>query len=105
MPACASTWAMPRAASTRTRITCGFCRRQKALVDVVLQSLRWWEDPTRGEHAFYPVINDAGKVGLIEVLEPDRSTVEHQERVVAHRARSEAARKREMEPIADFAAL
>jgi hypothetical protein len=72
---------------------------------VVLQPLRRWEDSTSGEHAVDPVIDRSCQLRLVEALEPDRALVEYQERVVACRARPQAAGKRQMDPIAYPASL
>src|SRR5215469_15942094 len=72
---------------------------------MVFQSIGSWENSTHAEHVLDPFIDHESQVRVVEILQPDRPSMQHQQGVVAHGARPEAAREREMHPVADLAAF
>jgi hypothetical protein len=60
---------------------------------------------TGDQHLLDPVIHETRELRLIEILEPDRTPVEHDQRVVSDRAPSETAHECEVDLVANVALL
>jgi len=59
----------------------------------------------RREHGLRVVEDKGDEAGLVQIFEPDGSTVDQEHRVVSSDARPEAAAKGEMEAVPDPACL